>query len=104
MSETDKAPSDALTDVEFVRKMQEWEVITIGNYERLLSLALRGAETQEVQVENRRLREAIADIHNTINIVGSPYDQALKAIDEMASSVKKKARAAIAALGSPKDE
>ena len=47
--------------------------------------------------ERDALREALADIANTINIVGSPYDALHKAIDELVLGVKKRARAALTA-------
>jgi hypothetical protein len=49
----------------------------------------------ELKAENLRLRTELADMANTINIVGSDYDKAIKAIDGMLSFVKKRAHAAL---------
>jgi hypothetical protein len=41
------------------------------------------------------LRASLADIHNSITVVGTPYDQAMKALDEIVSDVRKRARSAL---------
>lgn len=46
--------------------------------------------------ENARLREAIARLTNSINIVGSPYHRAQQALDDLVSEVKQTARATLA--------
>ncbi len=60
--------------------------------------ALRVAAEARVAVlegERNAARVALADMANTINIVGSDYDKAINAIDGMVSFVKKRARAAL---------
>jgi hypothetical protein len=53
------------------------------------------AECLELRAENARLRQAIADMANSINIVGSPYDRASNALDEIVHNVKRAARQAL---------
>ena len=53
-------------------------------------------DTIEAQAaEIKRLREALAHLANTINIVGSHYHRAQVAIDDLVLDVKKSARAAL---------
>lgn len=49
----------------------------------------------EIIAENKRLREALAHIANTINIVGSPYHKAQEALDQIVTETKRAARAAL---------
>ena len=54
------------------------------------------ADTIEAQAaEIKRLREALAHLANTINIVGSHSHRAQVAIDDLVLDVKKSARAAL---------
>jgi hypothetical protein len=50
---------------------------------------------QAQAAEIKRLREALAHLANTINIVGSHYHRAQVAIDDLVLDVKKSARAAL---------
>jgi hypothetical protein len=53
-------------------------------------------DTIEAQAaEIKRLREALAHLANTIDIVGSHYHRAQVAIDDLVLDVKKSARAAL---------
>lgn len=56
------------------------------------------AEIRELRAENARLRLKWAELHNTCNVVGSPYYEALQAVDRLVSHVRTFARAA---LGEP---
>ena len=56
--------------------------------------ALR-ARVAELEGNNARLREHIAKIANTINIVGSTYDLAIKALESVVTEVKRSSRAAL---------
>lgn len=56
------------------------------------------AEKVPLVSENARLREAIARLANSINIVGSPYHRAQQALDDLVSEVKQTARATLATL------
>lgn len=49
----------------------------------------------EIIAENKRLREALANLANTINIVGSPYHKAQEALDQIVTETKRAARAAL---------
>ena len=51
-------------------------------------------EAQAAEID--RLRAVVANMANTINIVGSDYDQTIKALDRLVLSVKSQARAALA--------
>jgi len=73
----------------------EFEAIAAWNTRADPALAAAQAEVAALQIENARLRAFVADIHNSINIVGSPYDQAMKALDDVVSDVRKRARAAL---------
>jgi hypothetical protein len=67
----------------------------VAEYRRLLWCA-KAADTIEAQAaEIKRLREALAHLANTINIVGSHYHRAQVAIDDLVLDVKKSARAAL---------
>jgi hypothetical protein len=56
----------------------------------------KAADTIEAQAaEIKRLREALAHLANTIDIVGSHYHRAQVAIDDLVLDVKKSARAAL---------
>lgn len=48
-----------------------------------------------LESENKRLREAIASIANSINVVGSPYHKAQEALDLLVIETKKAAREAL---------
>lgn len=50
---------------------------------------------EALQAEVARLRDALAHMANTINIVGSDYEQSLQAMDRLVVSVKKQARQAL---------
>lgn len=58
-----------------------------------------GAEAADrieaLTAENERLRVQLADLANTINIVGSHYHKAQVALDDLVLDVKKRARAAL---------
>ena len=85
---------DSMSDAEFDAKVG----FPVG--ERYVPKSkLDAAEARATAAERERdaLREALADIANTINIVGSPYDALHKAIDELVLGVKKRARAALTA-------
>lgn len=56
------------------------------------------AAIRELRAENARLRLKWAELHNTCNVVGSPYYEALQAVDRLVSHVRTFARAA---LGEP---
>lgn len=55
--------------------------------------AIDRIEAQAAEIE--RLREALAHIANTINIVGSPYHKAQEALDQIVTETKRAARAAL---------
>lgn len=59
----------------------------------------RIASQSELVAENRRLREAIANMANNINIVGSNYDIALMALNALIVDVKNEARNALIKAG-----
>jgi len=59
------------------------------------------AEIARLEAENAMMSEALAKMANTINIVGSDYDQAVQALDRLVHSVKTQARQA---LKGPNDE
>jgi archaellum component FlaC len=50
---------------------------------------------EALTAENKRLRVQLADLANTINIVGSHYHKAQVALDDLVLDVKKRARAAL---------
>lgn len=52
-------------------------------------------EIRELRAENARLRIKWAELHNTCNVVGSPYDEALQAVDRLVCHVRTFARAAL---------
>jgi hypothetical protein len=54
------------------------------------------AERDALKAENARLRQHIADEANRVNIVGSAYEKAQLALDEIVIGVKQRARAALA--------
>lgn len=49
----------------------------------------------DLTIENRRLREQLARISNTINVVGSPYDRIISTLDELVRDIKKDCRTAL---------
>jgi chromosome segregation ATPase len=49
----------------------------------------------QLREDNARLRDALARMANEINVVGSEYDKAAKALDGVVSSIKQQARAAL---------
>ena len=64
--------------------------------EYLHELTGRSADRIEaLTAENERLRVQLADLANTINIVGSHYHKAQVALDDLVLDVKKRARAAL---------
>lgn len=54
-----------------------------------------GGEVEQLRAENARLRAAIADHANSFNVAGSPYDQAIQALDAMVAETKRSARVAL---------
>ena len=54
---------------------------------------------EALQADNAKLREALANLANRINIVGSPYDQVQKALDQIVIDTKRAARAALQETG-----
>lgn len=54
-----------------------------------------GKRIEAQAAEIKRLREALAHLANTIDIVGSHYHRAQVAIDDLVLDVKKSARAAL---------
>ena len=80
---------------------EEWEVAFIparlAAYNAYPDLR---AHIDEQSATIARLREALANMANTINIVGSPYDGIQKAADELIHDVKKRARAALTGAAS----
>jgi hypothetical protein len=66
-----------------------------GPYEERTLYAAPSQPAADLVEENARLRQALADLANKINIVGSPYDIAQKALDQMVADVKNEARAAL---------
>lgn len=72
--------------------MLEREGLTIVETAEITRLteALRAAEERE-----KGLRVKWAELHNTCNIVGSPYVEALQAVDRMVAHVRAVARAAL---------
>jgi hypothetical protein len=59
------------------------------------ALAAAQAEVAALQIENARLRQAIADEANRINIEGSAYHRAQLALDEIVTGLKVRYRAAL---------
>ena len=57
--------------------------------------ALSRNHDEALQAENKRLREGIARLHNTINVVGSPFHRAQQALDDLVVEVKAHAKAAL---------
>ena len=60
---------------------------------------LEAGVVRELREENARMRQEIADLHNSINIVGSAYDKAVKALDEMVADVRRRTHAALTKVG-----
>ena len=90
-----------------MRPLADWRaydadlVVALWNCLPSVIIALRAADQRcaELEAENARLREAIANQANSFNIVGSHYDAAVTALDAMVSEVKRNARTA---LGEPR--
>ena len=53
------------------------------------------AKVAALQIENARLRQAIADEANRVNIEGSEYHRAQLALDEIVTGLKRRSRAAL---------
>lgn len=64
-----------------------------------VALPLYIARIRELEVDVKRLRIDLADIHNTINLEGSPCDLAIKNIEALVSEIRGKARAALGSGG-----
>lgn len=77
---------------------REYERAELADEIRQISEARRplANETGALREENRRLREHIAASANNVNIVGSAYDDAIKALDRLVAETKSSARAALA--------
>lgn len=82
-------------DVELCRRI----VAAINATAGIPTDALEAGVVRELREENARLRQQIADLHNTINTVGSAYDKAVKACDEMVADVRRRTRAMLTKAG-----
>lgn len=49
----------------------------------------------DLAIENAKLRKSLADIANNFNVVGSDYDRAINAMEDMVRNIKKNAREAL---------
>ena len=87
---TDEAFDQAIAVANKVHKLQNLIVIQAREIERL------NASLCETMAKDERLREALANLANGINIVGSPYHKAQEALDQIVVDTKRAARAALA--------
>jgi Lar family restriction alleviation protein len=75
--------------------IDEAEAIAAWNNRADAALAAAQAEVAALQIENARLRQAIADEASRINIEGSAYHRAQLALDEIVTGLKARSRAAL---------
>ena len=54
---------------------------------------------EALQADKKKLREALANLANTINIVGSPYHRAQEALDQIVTETKRAVRTALQETG-----
>jgi enhancing lycopene biosynthesis protein 2 len=73
--------------------------ITITPAEPPAEMVKLARDSAFLEAENARLRQHIADEANRVNIVGSAYDRAQAALDEIVAGVKSRARNALGAGG-----
>jgi hypothetical protein len=88
-----------MSAVDIVETMKHIESAARGLHAIVPTLAAEVRAQREtiagLTAENARLRVALAAMANTVNIVGSDYDQAIKAIDGMVAPIKRQARLAL---------
>ena len=70
----------------------DWESILAERDKHIASMV---SEMERLRAENARLRSYIAASANNVNVVGSAYDEAIRALDRLVAETKSSARAAL---------